>query len=247
VSAARRGLLLVLAKQPEPGRVKTRMVPPLSPRQASDLYSEMLQDVLVTSARIAVEVGLAPVLVVDPPHAAAALARRAPTEFRITPQRGGPLGERMEWAIREAAASGAGRILLRGSDSPILDQQRIEAALAALDDFDLVLSPDLGGGYNLVALRKSAPGLFDHPMSTRSVLADTLANAAALGLRAEVQSASFDLDTAEDLVRLAAARSGPRGSCVAQLCPRTLAFLDAEGLWPQSACTGSSVEFKMRP
>ncbi len=235
MSAARRGVLLVLAKQPEPGRVKTRMVPPLSHQQASDLYSELLQDVLMTSARIAVAIGLAPILVVDPPRAAAALARCAPTEFRIVPQRGGPLGERMEWAIREAAASGANRILLRGSDSPILDPQRIEAALAALDEFDLVLSPDLGGGYNLVGLRRSTPGLFDHPMSTRTVLEDTLANAAALGLRAEVKSASFDLDTAEDLVRLAAARVGARASRVAELCPRTLAFLDAEGLWPEAA------------
>ena len=46
-----RGVLLVLAKEPDPGRVKTRMVPPLSPQQASDLYFEMLQDVLVASGR----------------------------------------------------------------------------------------------------------------------------------------------------------------------------------------------------
>jgi len=239
-------VLLVLAKQPEPGRVKTRLVPPLSPQQASDLYSEMLQDVLTASARFAVEIGLAPVLAVDPPCAVAELARCAPTEFRIAPQRGADLGERMEWAIREAAASGAKRILLRGSDSPIIDQERIEAALTALEDVDLALSPDLGGGYNLVGVRKSTPGLFDHPMSTRTVLEDTLANAAALGLRAEVQPASFDLDTAEDLVRLAAARSGPRGTCVAELCPRTLAFLDAEGLWPGSALARSPLGFKTR-
>jgi hypothetical protein len=69
-------------------------------------------------------------------------------------------------------------------------------------------------------------------MSTRTVLEDTLANADALGLRAEVQRASFDLDTASDLSRLAAARGGPRGAAIAELCPRTLAYLDSEGLWP---------------
>jgi len=230
-----RGVLLVFAKEPEPGRVKTRMVPPLSPQQASDLYGEMLQDVLIASGRIAAEIGLAPILVVHPPCAAATLARGAPTEFRIVAQRGADLGKRMEWAIREAAAGGANRILLRGSDSPILDLERIEATLVSLDDFDLVISPDLGSGYNLLGVRKPTPGLFDHPMSTRTVLEDTLANAAALGLRTEVQSASFDLDTANDLNRLAAARSGPSASCVADLCPRTLSFLDAEGLWPRSA------------
>jgi rSAM/selenodomain-associated transferase 1 len=232
VTRSLRGVLLVLAKEPEPGRVKTRMVPPLSPQQASDLHCEMLRDVLIASGRIAVEIGLAPILAVYPPHAVSVLARSAPTEFQVVAQRGAGLGERMEWAIREAAASGANRILLRGSDSPTLDLEQIEAALVSLDDCDLVISPDLGSGYNLVGVRKPTPGLFDHPMSTRTVLEDTLANAAALGLRAEVQRASFDLDTASDLGRLAAARSGPCGASVAKLCPRTLSFLDAEGLWP---------------
>ena len=227
-----RGVLLVLAKQPAPGRVKTRMVPPLSPQQACVLYCEMLQDVLITTSRIAVELGLAPILAVDPPRAASALARSAPTVFRVVPQRGADLGERIEWAIREAAASGADRILLRGSDSPILDREQIEAALLRLDDVDLVLSPDLGSGYNLLGVRKPTPGLFDHPMSTRTVLEDTLANAAALSLRAAVQRASFDIDTASDLNRLAAARAGRCGASVAKLCPRTLAFLDTQDLWP---------------
>ena len=232
MTARPRGVLLVLAKQPAPGRVKTRMVPPLSPQQACDLYCEMLQDVLITTSRIAVELGLAPILAVHPPRAASALARSAPTEFRIVPQRGADLGERMEWAIREAAASGADRILLRGSDSPILDREQIEAALLCLDEVDLVLSPDLGSGYNLLGVRKPTPGLFDHPMSSRTVLEDTLANAAALGIRAVVQRASFDIDTASDLDRLAAARASGCGASVAELCPRTLSFLDTEGLWP---------------
>jgi glycosyltransferase A (GT-A) superfamily protein (DUF2064 family) len=220
------------------------MVPPLSPQQASDLYFEMLQDVLIASGRFALEIGLAPILAVHPPRAASALARSAPTEFHVVPQRGTDLGARMEWAIREAAASGADRTLLRGSDSPILDLEQIEAALASLDDFDLVISPDLGSGYNLLGVRKPTPGLFDHPMSTRTVLEDTLANADALGLRAEVQRASFDLDTASDLSRLAAAREGPRGAAVSKLCPRTLAYLDSEGLWPRSIAQRSSSGFK---
>jgi len=227
-----RGVLLVLAKQPEPGRVKTRMVPPLSPEQASALYAEMLQDVLIASGRFAAVAGLAPILSVHPARAANALARVAPTGFQVVAQRGVDLGSRMEWAIREAAASGADRTLLRGSDSPILDLAQIEAALACLDDFDLAISPDIENGYNLIGVRKPAPGLFDHPMSTETALADTLANAAALGLRTAVQEASFDLDTASDLKRLAAERSGPRAAAVAELCPRTLAYLDAQGLWP---------------
>jgi hypothetical protein len=232
VTGINRGVLLVFAKEPVAGRVKTRMVPPLSPQQAADLYAELLQDVLTATGRIALELGLIPTLAVHPPDATRVLARSAPPEFRVVPQRGASLGERMTWATREAAAGGADRILLRGSDSPILDRERIAAVLASLDRFDLAVSPDLDGGYNLIGLRRPALGLFDHPMSTRTALEDTLANAAALELRAEVQRSSFDLDTADDLALLAAARAGANGESVAALCPKTLAFLDAERLWP---------------
>ena len=119
------GALLVFAKQPRPGRVKTRMVPPLSPQQAADFYRELLGDVLAATIRVAAELGLAPILAVDPPAAVRELAGQAPSGFRVIAQRGGGLGERMDWAIREAAAGGVDRILLRGSDSPILGSERI--------------------------------------------------------------------------------------------------------------------------
>ena len=65
-------------------------------------------------------------------------------------------------------------------------------------------------------------------MSTRSALDDTLARAAELGLRAQVEAASFDLDTIEDLNHLAAVRSQPE---VSGLCRHTLEYLDAHDLW----------------
>jgi hypothetical protein len=134
----------------------------------------------------------------------------------------------MGWAAREAAAAGATRILLRGSDSPALDGDSVARVLAALDANDLVVCPDLDGGYSLVGLQRPAPGLFDHPMSTRSVLDDTLARAAELGLRAHVEAPSFDLDTIEDLNHLAAVRAQPG---VAALCRHTLEYLDAHDWW----------------
>ena len=140
----------------------------------------------------------------------------------------------MEWAMRDAASGGANRILLRGSDSPTLDREIIADALQMLDRVELVVCPDLDGGYNLIGLRCPAPGLFDHPMSTRTVLEDTLTNAAALGLTSHVQQPSFDIDTADDLVRLARARSGFERETVTRLCPKALAYLDTEGLWPDT-------------
>jgi hypothetical protein len=222
-----RGALVVLAKAPRPGAVKTRLCPPLTPEEASGLAACMLADVLVASAELALEQQLAAILALHPAQACVEMARAVPTAFRVVPQRGADLGSRMEWAVREACAGGAARVLLRGSDSPLIDGAVVREALAALDEADLVLRPDQDGGYGLVGMRRPAPGLFDHPMSTASVLEDTLANAAQRGLCARVLAPGFDLDSFADLRRLEAMRS-PQ---LAQLCPSTLAFLDERELW----------------
>jgi len=220
-------VVIVFAKSPRPGLVKTRMSPPLSPEQAAELYSNLLDDVLDATGRYASELGLQAVVSVYPAEARGEFAERVPENFRVIAQRGAGLGERMAWAVAEAAASGAGRILLRGSDNPILDRSCLEAALAGLREYDLVVSPDRDGGYGLIGLREPAPGLFDHPMSTRSVLEETLANASGLGLQCKVLDPSFDLDTVDDFGELERARAqGQVGPC-----PRTIAHFDACELW----------------
>jgi rSAM/selenodomain-associated transferase 1 len=208
--------------------VKTRLSPPFTSEQAARFYAALLADVLDATLAACRALDLEPVLAVHPPEAAARLA--APTGFRREPQHGADLAARMEHAAARELAAGR-PVLLRGSDSPTLGVATLAAALDALAASDLVLCPDCDGGYNLVGLRKPAPGLFDHPMSTPSVLDDTLARARRLGLSYRLLPAGFDLDTAADLGRLAEARRTPAAS----LCPRTLAFLDREGLWPVGA------------
>ncbi len=227
-TATTAGWLVVLAKAPRAGHVKTRMVPPLTPAQAADFYSSLLEDVLRATARFAQKLGMQAVVSVDPADACAEIVRMAPAPFRVVAQRGANLSERMAWVMREAAASGARRILLRGSDSPALGEPIVARALRDLDTSDLVVCPDLDGGYSLIGLRRPAPGLFDHPMSTRTVLDDTLARAAELGLRTSLQPPSFDLDTIEDLRPLAEVRSHPD---TPDLCKNTLAYIDQHGLW----------------
>jgi rSAM/selenodomain-associated transferase 1 len=222
-------VLIVLAKVPRPGEVKTRMCPPLSLVEASELYASMLADVLESTARAARRLGIEPVLALHPAGPGRALALDVPTPFRVVSQRGPGLAARMAWAVREAAAGGARRVLLRGSDSPALDDDAIAELLAALDDHDVVLRPDLDGGYNLVGLRRPAAAIFDHPMSTARVLQDTLERARGLGLTTAVAAAGFDLDTIDDLRRLAGVRER-----VAHLCARTLDFIDRRGLWSRA-------------
>jgi rSAM/selenodomain-associated transferase 1 len=223
-------VVVVFAKRPAPGAVKTRMCPPLSPEQAAALYAAMLGDVLATTAAAAEQAGAATWIAVHPADAVAELLARCPRGFHGEPQRGADLGQRMEHAVARAAEAGFERILLRGSDNPSLPGADLEAGLAALDGADLAVGPDRDGGYGWIALRGAAPGLFDHAMSTATVLSDTLARAAARRLRVRTLAPHFDLDTAADLALLASARE--RGE--ARDCPRTLALLDELGLWPAS-------------
>jgi uncharacterized protein len=219
-------VVVVFAKRPAPGVVKTRLCPPLTPEQAASLYAAMLDDVLATTAVAAAAAGAAAWLAVHPPDAVDELAARCPAGFHAFAQRGADLSERMERAVESAAAAGFARILLRGSDNPALPGTELERGFAALDAAEIAVGPDRDGGYGWIALRGPAPGLFAHPMSTASVLSDTLAGAAARGLRVRTFATHFDLDTAADLTLLAEARA--RGE--ARDCPRTLALLDALSL-----------------
>jgi len=231
------GSLVVFAKAPRPGTVKTRLCPPLRPEQAAELYACMLDDVLETSAAACRELHLAALLAVHPPDAVAELAARAPG-FHVLAQRGADLGERMEAAAAEAAGRLPGAVLLRGSDSPALSLEAIRAALAALASADLVVAPGADGGYDLIALAAPAPGLFRHPMSTSSVLDDTLAAARARGLGCQVLPfQTFDLDTPPDLARLAAARRAAQRSGSRVSFSRTAGYLDRHQLWdPAQLC-----------
>jgi rSAM/selenodomain-associated transferase 1 len=224
---ARRGQLVIFSKAPRPGLVKTRMCPPLTQEQAALLYAAMLDDVLLESLRATRSLGLDGVVVVHPAEACPEIAGLAPASFRVMPQRGPDLETRMSWVVAQALAAGASRVLLRGSDNPALGEERIAEAHAALDHCDVVLCPDLDGGYGVVGLRRWAPGLFEHPMSTDSVLRDTQANARRLGLSTHLTAETFDLDTTADFLHLASQRAQMRPD----LCPRTLDFLDRNGLW----------------
>ncbi len=82
-----RGAVVVFAKAPEPGRVKTRMLPQLSAEQAAELYANLLADTLAATADFAAQLELEPVLTVHPPSACAELALAAPRSFRLISHR----------------------------------------------------------------------------------------------------------------------------------------------------------------
>ena len=218
----------MFGKAPRPGAVKTRLTPAWSPEQAADLYREMLADVLEASGRFARDLGLEPVLAFDPPDAAGALVGLAPPGFRLHPQRGAGLAERMAFAVAEARAAGAERVLVRGSDSPALPGGVFEAAMRELDrGADVVLTPDQGGGYALIGLRAADARIFDLPMSIDSVFEQTMARAASIGWRSAQTEAGFDVDNVGDLQLLSRLSHGE----ASELCPRTVEYLSTVPGW----------------
>jgi len=209
--------LLLFTKPARPGRVKTRLIGDLTPAQAAELHAAFLDDLLerLHAGRFAVTL---------------AWALDALDEIPDSPipgirQRGDDLGERLYNALSEAAAGGAAVAAL-GSDHPALPVAVAERAFDLLEEgADVVLGPAEDGGYYLIALRAEAVArrLFeDIAWSTDRVFPATLERIAELGLRLELLPQASDVDTPDDLRRLAAAMTDEDLGC-----PRTRALLAA--------------------
>jgi len=220
-------MLVVFAKAPVPGEVKTRMSPALSAETAAAFYREMLLDVLEETERTCAALGLAGGVTVSPASACEAFGRFVPARLRVIAQCAGDLGTRMAFEVERALATGAGKVVLRGSDNPALGADEVERLFDALDRCEISVSPDRDGGYGAIGLRTPPGQIFEHAMSHHAVLSATLERARRAGLRVEKTKGSFDLDTVDDLVHLAEARA----SLPKDRCRRTLAYADAHRLW----------------
>ena len=194
-------LLGLFAKAPIAGQVKTRLCPPLTPEAAADCYEAMLRDVVEQTRVSSQSAGFARALWFTPAESRDWFESLA-GDFELHLQRGETLGQRMQAFFAHHAAAGSSHMLLRGTDSPTLPAELIQRALSQLDDFSLVISPGLDGGYNLIGLREPRPELFDFEMSTADVLEQTLQRAHALGLSVAKLSAHADVDRISDLLRL---------------------------------------------
>lgn len=210
-----RAQLLVLAKEPLPGRAKTRLTPPLTPAQASDVARAALLDTL----DVVNDVPVARRTVVLDGSAAGWL----PASSTVLPQRRGDLGARLEGAFADAWAALPLPLLLVGMDTPQVTAQLLGSALSALlqPGTDAVLGHAEDGGWWALGLRRPAPGAFDGvPMSTDRAGAAQAARLEQLGLSTTVLPVLRDLDHVHDLAPVAAQQ--PRGARL----PAVVAALD---------------------
>ncbi|MET4107592.1 TIGR04282 family arsenosugar biosynthesis glycosyltransferase [Hymenobacter sp. UYP22] len=202
--------LIVFAREPELGRVKTRLAAGIGAEAALAVYRELLalSAAAVTAAQVPATIWLA-----EAPAGADPTQPRP--EWPGFPWReqpaAGTLGERMSQAFREALAAGAGRVVIMGTDCPGLSADLLRRAFDQLLHHDVVVGPADDGGYYLLGMNALHPDLFaNKAWSTASVLPDTLADAARLGLRVAHLPTLHDVDSAQDLATWRG-HSGPGG------------------------------------
>ena len=207
--------LLVIAKQPVPGRVKTRLCPPCTPEQAAELAAAALCDTLAAVA--------------DTPAASRILVFEgdpdawAPPDFVTLTQRGNGLGERLAAAFSDVFvdAGHRGPVLLVGMDTPQLTSAHLVAALAQLrrPGIDAVIAPTFDGGYWCVGFNAHVTGAFDGvPMSTEQTYERQLERFGQLGLSVAITGSLRDVDTIAEAYRVAAEAPDTRFAAALALC-----------------------------
>jgi hypothetical protein len=195
--------LVLFSRLPEAGKVKTRLLPRYSPQEALQLHLSLLSDSLDLLNRAAARRGASAWLylseagTLDPDLD----ARRGTAEVVV--QRGVDLGERLARAFQERLAGGARQVVIFGSDSPLVPEEHIGRAFAALERSDLVLGPAEDGGYYLIGAGHLHLSLFRKmPWGGEKLFAETMRRARAGNLRVESLPAAYDVDTPESVARL---------------------------------------------
>lgn len=187
--------LLLLAKQPVPGQVKTRLCPPFTSAQAATLAAAAIADTVAalngTEAvrRVLVRTGMLP----EPPG------------WVVVAQRGDGLGQRLHHAFADTAQPGVASLLV-GMDTPQLTPALLAALVGQLDDADAVLAPAADGGWWALLLRdpQRARVLAEVPMSTDRTGLLTGAALRRMGARLKLSTTLRDVDTAADAAAVAA-------------------------------------------
>jgi rSAM/selenodomain-associated transferase 1 len=210
--------LMVIAKEPVPGRVKTRLTPAYTPAEAAELAQAALTDTLAAVAATSVTRRILAL--------AGTPGRWLPPGFDVIAQRGGDLDERLAWALADALVTSPDPLVFVGMDTPQVTPALLEQAIEPLvaGTADATFGPAEDGGFWLLGLRQIDPALvLGVPMSrpdTGSRQLDRLRHA---GLRVRLLPELTDVDTVDEAGRVAAAAPGSRfATCVNALGPRSV-------------------------
>jgi hypothetical protein len=193
--------LIIFAREPLPGRVKTRLAQVIGDQAATDFYAAMLEDTLEQASRLA---SVQPLMFWSLENSRMPILKHYP-QLPMYAQQGNDLGERMATAFEQVFNNNCSPCCIIGTDSPDLPSKYVLQAFEQLErnETDVVFGPAEDGGYYLIGLRQNCPGLFDSiPWSTSLVLEKNLRQAKRLGLRTSLLPTWYDIDTIDDLRRL---------------------------------------------
>jgi rSAM/selenodomain-associated transferase 1 len=209
--------LVIMAKAPRVGSVKTRLAGSLSMQAVTELYGCLLADTIF----LAQSLDHIEVAIMCPESDVEELSRAVPRTIPIVPQKGDGLAAGLDSVFAHFADSGNRRVIAFNSDSPHLPASVLERAFELLDACDVVIGPTHDGGYFLVGAKVSHANLFTREgMGTANALEALLTQARGLGLTEHLTEPFYDIDVEGDLTRLAAElRLAPARA------PRTAAWL----------------------
>jgi uncharacterized protein len=192
--------LVIMAKAPKPGMVKTRLLESLPTPAVTALYRCFLEDTLALAKSLtSVEVA-----VMCPEPDREELARLIGKAVQVMAQKGQGLAAGLTSVFRHFIAAGRQRVIAFNSDSPHLAPSVLESAFGILDTHDVVIGPTYDGGYYLVGAKFYHPALFETDgMGTGSALDRLLTRTMVLELSTGFTEPCYDVDLADDLILLA--------------------------------------------
>ncbi len=215
--------LIIFAKSPIPGKVKTRLTPKITLTKAAELYKAFIVDTVSNALKLKCE---KTTIAYTPYNAEIALHRLVGRSVNYLPQKGHSLGERMKNAFKQSFAGGAKRVVIIGTDSPTLPVSYIQKAFDILKKIPVVIGPTFDGGYYLIGLSGLNDDIFDGiGWGTSRVFDQTLTRIKSLNTQVYVLPPWYDVDTSEDLEFLRTHLLAMRMSGIKEVPERTMQLL----------------------
>jgi rSAM/selenodomain-associated transferase 1 len=195
--------VILFTRIPIPGQCKTRMIPSLGAEITCALQRAFIADIAAEIYKT--ETSCDVVVCFEPSGDPKTLETLITGDAVYIPQRGSGLGERMDNALSETFSLGYRKVVLLGSDLPLIEAMTIDNAFASLDGCDCVLLPTIDGGYGLIGVKEPDASLFDLCYGGSSVAEETRNAIARGGKTCALLPPTLDVDDMDDLIRLRSA------------------------------------------
>ena len=190
--------VICFTRVPKSGKTKTRLMPYLTGDQCAELHWAFLRDLAEIYDSMNVDLFVAHT---DDPDWES--LKPVFPDARFFPQEGNGLGEKMNHALNTVLALGYEKVVLTGSDLPLMTAEHLRSGFAALENADVTLGPTADGGYYLVGVKESSPFLFENQTYGYGSVFENTADAARSAGKTVTEALSCDdVDTPEDLKKL---------------------------------------------